>query len=629
MSVNIPHRPPMVPSKVAAGGGGPNKKPMTLSGQKRRAPNVNIDGGGGGGGGGTDPADDLNQPTPDGDPNNQDPMMMGGDDGGASMDGGGGGGGDADGASMDGGDDLQPIDQPIQRQQPQQQQQQQQRAPAGRGLAQHQQQQRRGGGGGGGGVNRAPMGYANHGGRAPARGGGGPAPMDAGSNGEDEENVVLPDDPTEAKKVMDRLMSKKKTEDLRKKCQPSAPTVLNISQRRAPAAIKLANLNPDLCDLEKKCKKSTDPRQAMYFVTHLYAGKAGPIVQVEGRLTTTPMVSATFDTTNYTVELHDPIEQRNWSGMSRQFKKNFTKRATEEKWPYAGQMINKMVFRDFYLRGKIIDPSLRDKYADPDLLPPDMVDPDTKQVIECYPPRIKAQLVMSKKNRNELETDVMDENDIQMNPFDFRRGNLVRLAIRMGYGYWKAVLGAQVPNEYGMPCKLAMIKRLDTQEETDGGPLKRTKWADEDVHANTLAAETSAAQITAPPTTTTTAAATQLTPPPTPTSVPAPPGGPSAAATTTTTNVTAANATAAATTTGVTAAKGAEALVLAVAGDAGAALRAVVAQQLQASTTKPPTATLNPPKAPTADAAIKPATDIKAPEATKTESAPKTDKPKA
>lgn len=613
MSVSIPHRPPMVQSKVATGAAAAKKTAAaTLSGQKRRPPEISA------ADASSELADDLNQPIPDG----GDPAMMGGDDGGAPMMEGDGGA-----APMEGGEDMQPMDQPIQRQQ--------RPAPAAvaaanRGGATTQQKRPMAGG-------RAPMGYANNGRGGGGGGGGGRtnqmAQMES-SGPEDEENVVLPDDPTEAKKVMDRLLSKKKTDDLRKKCQPAAPTQLNISQRRAPAAIKLANLNPDLCDLDKKCKKSTDPRQAMYFVTHLYGGKPGPIVQVEGRLTATPMVSATYDTTNYTIELHDPIEQRNWSGMSRQFKKNFIKRATEEKWPYAGQMINKMVFRDFYLRGKIMDPSLREKYADPDLLPPDMVDPDTKQVIECYPPRIKAQLVMSKKNRNELETDVMDENDVQMNPFDFRRGNLVRLAIRMGYGYWKAMIGAQVPNEYGMPCKLAMIKRLDTQEETDGGPLKRTKWADDDVSAQP--AETSAAQITAPFTAATTtstgtstttatsttaavsasAAAAAVAPP---SSAPAPPGGPTAAPAAAAAAAVASSAAASAAIKGTP-----EALAQAVAGDAGASLRAIVAQQAQAST-KP---TTQPVKPPTADA--KPAADTKAPESTaKTDSAPKADKPKA
>jgi len=109
-----------------------------------------------------------------------------------------------------------------------------------------------------------------------------------------------------------------------------------------------------------------------------------------------------------------------------------------------------------------------------------MVDPETKQVIECYPPRIKAQLVMSKKNRNELETDVMDEHDVQMNPYDLRRGNMVRLAIKLSYFYYKTILNSTMPNEYGLPCKLAMVKRLDKEEATDGGPLKRTKWAEEE-----------------------------------------------------------------------------------------------------------------------------------------------------
>lgn len=545
MSANIPHRPPMVPSKVNPASAATVAKktaPPTTVPQKRRLTAPPDDGG-------VDPADEFHE----GDPS----LGAAGNDAGMDpMDGtaGGDAGADADVSAVEQ-QDMQPMDQPIQRTA-----RGGTSAPvASRGVPVTAASRRPGTNNGRG----APMGYANNRrGAAPAPPP--PPPGDAYSM-DDEENVVLPDDPTERKKVEDRLLSKKKTDEWRRKCQPAAPSVMNISQRKAPSAIKLANLNPDLCDLDKKCKKSSDPKQAMYFVTHLYAGKPGPVVQVEGRLTATPMVSATYDTTNYTIEIHDPLEQRNWSGMSRQFKKNFTKRAVEEKWPYAGQMISKMVFRDFYVHGKIMDTTLREKYADPDLLPSDMVDPDTKQVIECYPPRIKAQLVMSRKTRG-LETDVMDENDVQMNPFELRRGNLVRFAIRMGYGYWKAILGSQVPNEYGMPCKLAMIKRLDTQEETEGGPLKRTKWAeDENTTTTSVAGAAGAtATVSAPAVATATTAAASAP-------APAPPGGP-------TTNKS----------------SGTEALALAATGDAGAALRAVVAQQVIAGSTTKPAAVATP-----------------------------------
>jgi hypothetical protein len=107
-----------------------------------------------------------------------------------------------------------------------------------------------------------------------------------------------------------------------------------------------------------------------------------------------------------------------------------------------------------------------------------MIDPDTNQPIECYPPRIKAQLVMNKKG--DLETDVMDESDVQMNPYDLRKGNMVRMGISNRYAYYKALIGQAMPNEYSIPQKLAMVKRLDTQEEAEGGPLKRTRWAEDE-----------------------------------------------------------------------------------------------------------------------------------------------------
>lgn len=459
--LGIPNRPPMVPSKTSTprkpgGNAPPTNAGNNVGGRKRRSMGENDP---------NDVASDANDNSNDvSEPNDQE-TNDGGDNG-----------GDQPSEMTDGGNnevqetqDHQPNDQPIQRgrkPQPQQQQQQQPQQPrrnannnAGRG--------------------GAASGYAPGGGNASAYRGGMRGGDDNGGAVEPEAPLVLPDDPAEAKKVLDRIESERKTDILRKKVQPTAPTHVDVSQRKVTPAVKLSMLNPDLCDLDDKPKKSQDPKQCMYFVTHLYAGKPGPNIQVEGRLTATPMVSATFDTTNFTIELHDPVEQRNWSGMSRQFKKNFVKKAVEKKWPYAGTMVNKMVFRDFYLRGKIVDPTLRDKYADPDLLPIDMVDPDTKQPIECYAPRLKAQLVMSKKNRNKLETEVLDENDMQMNPYDLRRGNKVKMNVRTAYAYYKAIIGSQMPNEYGMPCKLAIIKRLDTHEETDGGPLKRTKWADE------------------------------------------------------------------------------------------------------------------------------------------------------
>lgn len=346
------------------------------------------------------------------------------------------------------------------------------------------------------------------------------APMETNDDEETLKEPEYPDDPTEAKKMRDEFESKRKTAIMRKRCTPSAPTKINIQDRKSePAAIKLSQLNADLCDLEAKAAKSKDAKQAMYYVSHLYKGKIGPTIQVEGRLTATPRVSATYDTTNFTIEITDPVEQRNWSEMSRQFKKNFVKKAVENKWPYAGAAINKMVFRDFYLRGKIMDAELRERYADPDSLPADMVDPTTKQVIECYAPRIKAQLLMDKKERNKLATDVMDENDMQMNPYDLRAGNKVRMAIRMGYAYYKAIPGTTVPNEYGVPCKLALLKRLDTKEELTGGPIKRTRWA-EDTEEPQTSPPNAPAPTNAPPTNV--AAVNVPPPPPPPINVPPP-----------------------------------------------------------------------------------------------------------
>ena len=76
-------------------------------------------------------------------------------------------------------------------------------------------------------------------------------------------------------------------------------------------------------------------------------------------------------------------------------------------------MINKMAYRDCFLLGKIKDKEMKKRYLDPDSVLADGIDPETKRPIERFPPKLKAQLVMNKKNRNEMDTDVMDENDVQ------------------------------------------------------------------------------------------------------------------------------------------------------------------------------------------------------------------------
>ena len=331
------------------------------------------------------------------------------------------------------------------------------------------------------------------------------------NDGGSDQNVVapvveepLPSDPVEAKKVLDRRESIRKTEVLRKLLQPKIDDKIDFSKRQ-DESIKLANINPELAGLKDVAKKSKTPGQAMYFVDHTYKGAIGPTIQVIGRLLGTPMMGVTYESINYTIEILNIVEQQNLSALSRNFKKNFTRLAVEKQWPFAGVMINKMVYHDFYIRGKIMDEDLRAKYLDPDLLPADLIDvnPETKQrkPIEFYPPKLKCQLLMSKKVRNKVETDVMDENENRLNPFDFRKGNLVCMSVGLRYAYYKAQPGSITPNEYGVPCKLLLIKRLDQHEDVDGGPAKRTKFAAEDIKEQTPSTATPSTSTSSTPST--------------------------------------------------------------------------------------------------------------------------------
>jgi hypothetical protein len=72
-----------------------------------------------------------------------------------------------------------------------------------------------------------------------------------------------------------------------------------------------------------------------------------------------------------------------------------------------------------------------------------------------------------------VESDVLDENEMQLNPLDFDKGNKVRMAVRMTYGYYKTMRGS---NEFSVPRKLLIIQRLDQNKE-EGGRAKRARWA--------------------------------------------------------------------------------------------------------------------------------------------------------
>lgn len=290
---------------------------------------------------------------------------------------------------------------------------------------------------------------------------------------EEDPDGPLPDNLSaeDAEKEKKRRERVKKTNELRAKIEPAEPRHVDVNRRANSApAIRLRDLQPELCTLGDQAKKPKAD-QAMYFFDHRYQGTTGPTVQIEGRLTHKPMLSE-FGSVDFAIQIDDPKEQRVLEEWSRRFEQLFKKTAVERKWKFAGdaKIIDKIQYKDFVLRQNAVDQDVRERYPTPETFPPDMIDPKTGERIKTYPHRFKATLMMKK---NVVETEVMDENSMQLNPFDFEKGNKVRMAVRMGYGYYKALR----QSEFGLPRKLLLLQRLDTEEDVGGGHAQRTRWA--------------------------------------------------------------------------------------------------------------------------------------------------------
>jgi hypothetical protein len=309
---------------------------------------------------------------------------------------------------------------------------------------------------------------ARGGGRGNQGGGGNNAAM-ADDGGGEADNGPLPTNPEERDKEIKRRESARKTREKRERLQPSNDRPVDFNGRNG-VAVKLAALNTSLLSLDVKVKKAGD--NAMYFGTQLYRGQMGPTVQVVGRLTGDPSVND-FDNTNYNVEIEDPREANNLREMQSNFKRNFEMLAVKHSWPFAGPFLQAkqiMQYTPIYTEGKAKDKALREQYP---VLPPDGIIDGVK--IETYPMRFKGQLAFNKKTGN-METEAMDENRVPMNPYDLKRGNLVRMAVKLSYFYYKSMNNSPV---VGIPSKLVMIQRLDQNVAGDSS-ARRVKWAEDD-----------------------------------------------------------------------------------------------------------------------------------------------------
>ena len=82
-----------------------------------------------------------------------------------------------------------------------------------------------------------------------------------------EEVVVLSDDPLERAAQLNKIESKRKTEILRKKVQPKAPSKVDVS-KRPETAVWLSQLNPELCLPRYGGEKVAGPAAGDVFCDH-------------------------------------------------------------------------------------------------------------------------------------------------------------------------------------------------------------------------------------------------------------------------------------------------------------------------------------------------------------------------
>jgi hypothetical protein len=323
---------------------------------------------------------------------------------------------------------------------------------------------------------------------------------------EDEEEEEDPElsrpfssDPKKAeqeRKYRERLKQAKKLRAVTQIAEPKQIDMKNVTQRDSES-IWLKDFKPELVTLGDAANK-TDPQRAMYYFDHCY-GDGFPTIQFEGKLAFTPLPNEMGGGgIDFVVEVSDPEEQRILFEWNDRIEKLFLAKSLEKKWEFVSddEIRPKLKYKAIIARQNAVDPSVRKRFPK-HKLPKDLIDPMTGKKIKCFDPYFKCSLKMHPDSK-EFGTDIMDKNDVEMHPLDFRAGNRVRISASASYGYYKAL--ADDP-AYGVPRKILLLKQLTSDETPSRGQskAKRTRWAaGTDNQANPTNSNPDAGSVSAP-----------------------------------------------------------------------------------------------------------------------------------
>jgi hypothetical protein len=207
--------------------------------------------------------------------------------------------------------------------------------------------------------------------------------------------------------------------------------------------------------LEDKKPNKPDDAQAMYYYSFQYDGKRGPIFDITGHVANTPTIDERYNSFSIAIEIRDPVQQKamdEWNKAAKNMVLDAAK-AKPAEWFMLGKNPSTFTWKNFARRQNAKDPKFRTSDRDEDY------EGDT--FIERYPLQFQANFVME-KNAKVLKTSSFDEKGNIIHPYtSFKKGNLVKLRMKMTYGYFSNTQ----KKEFGIPCKLIKITRLN--QDTD------------------------------------------------------------------------------------------------------------------------------------------------------------------
>ncbi len=275
----------------------------------------------------------------------------------------------------------------------------------------------------------------------------------------------------------------KKTKEMASKMKLREPK-FNVRQR-PQTAIPLAKLDPEQWTIGTDTKQP-NPAQAMHYFDSLYGPdkKRGPTLSVKGRLTAEPLAHPEHGGIAFQIEIVNEQEQKNLMDASKKLNALIRATALKNKWTGLGNSKNNYTFKDFCLRQHAKSKDIRTRFKMMSDLPEDMIDPTTGLAIDTFPPRFRGSLVMEKENKATPKTIVVDaDGKTPLNPAsDFKKGNMVKMIVSLTYGYVKCITGKY---EFGLPCKLQTLMRMDQEEPSTGADFEVYGFEEEDEDAGT------------------------------------------------------------------------------------------------------------------------------------------------